>query len=742
MVALIISVASVQAQKSQVIAHRGYWKTAGSAQNSITALQKADSIHCYGSEFDVWLTKDNKLVINHDPVYKMKYMEYSKGDALTGLKLSNGENLPSLEQYLEAGKKCNTKLILELKALNSKKRETKAVQEILALVTKLGLENRMEYITFSLHAMKEFIRLAPAGTPVFYLNGELFARVDAVWQRRESLGLDSESIRLVEVIHQRFVLAGAKLAQADKAKLKVLNTEAATLTSQFNQRLLAANKSGGLVVNDIAQLAGMSEQEIALAAEAAREKGLDNKWLIPLLNTTQQPALAEMRDRATREKLFIAGWTRAEKNDANDTRAIIQRLVKIRAQQATLLGFPHYAAWKIADQMAKTPEAALNFMREIVPAARQRASDELASIQAVIDKQQGGFTAQPWDWAFYAEQVRREKFDLDEAQLKPYFELNTVLNEGVFWTANQLFGIKFVERFDIPVYHPDVRVWEIFDHNGVGLALFYGDFFARDSKSGGAWMGNFVEQSTLNETHPVIYNVCNYQKPAAGEPALLLWDDVITLFHEFGHTLHGLFARQRYATLSGTNTPRDFVEFPSQINEHWATHPQVFARYARHYQSGAAMPDELQQKMRNASLFNKGYEMSELLSAALLDMRWHCLEENEAMQDVDDFELRALVAENMDLPAIPPRYRSSYFAHIFGGGYAAGYYAYLWTQMLADDGYQWFVEQGGLTRENGLRFREAILSRGNSEDLERLYRQWRGKAPQIMPMLQHRGLNI
>ncbi len=280
-----------------------------------------------------------------------------------------------------------------------------------------------------------------------------------------------------------------------------------------------------------------------LAAEAAREKGLDNKWLIPLLNTTQQPALAEMRDRATREKLFIAGWTRAEKNDGNDTRAIIQRLVEIRAQQAKLLGFPHYAAWKIADQMAKTPEAALNFMREIVPAARQRASDELASIQAVIDKQQGGFSAQPWDWAFYAEQVRREKFDLD-------VELNTVLNEGVFWTANQLFGIKFVERFDIPVYHPDVRVWEIFDHNGVGLALFYGDFFARDSKSGGAWMGNFVEQSTLNETYPVIYNVCNYQKPAAGEPALLLWDDVITLFHEFGHTLHGLFARQRYATLS------------------------------------------------------------------------------------------------------------------------------------------------------------------------------------------------
>ena len=413
----------------------------------------------------------------------------------------------------------------------------------------------------------------------------------------------------------------------------------------------------------------------------------------------------------------------------------------IRAAPAAL-STDDFASWSMADQMAGDPAEAFAFMRRIAPAAKARAEQELADIQQVIDNEGGDFLASAWDWLYYAEQVRRAKFAIDEAQLKPYFALDRVLRDGVFWTATQLFGIRFVERFDIPVYNPDVQVWEIIDANGEGIAMFYGDYFSRDSKSGGAWMGVFVEQSTLRAQHPVIYNVCNYQKPAAGEPALLLWDDVITLFHEFGHTLHGLFARQRYATLSGTNTPRDFVEFPSQINEHWATHPQVFARYARHYQSGAAMPDELQQKMRNASLFNKGYEMSELLSAALLDMRWHCLEENEAMQDVDDFELRALVAENMDLPAIPPRYRSSYFAHIFGGGYAAGYYAYLWTQMLADDGYQWFVEQGGLTRENGLRFREAILSRGNSEDLERLYRQWRGKAPKIMPMLQHRGLNI
>ena len=413
----------------------------------------------------------------------------------------------------------------------------------------------------------------------------------------------------------------------------------------------------------------------------------------------------------------------------------------IRTRQATLLGFASYAAWKTADQMAKTPDAALAFMRAIVPAARQRALDEQAEIQKVIDDEQGGFTTQAWDWAYYAEQVRRGKYALDEAQLKPYFALDTVLNDGVFWTANQLFGIKFIERFDIPVYHPDVRVWEIFDHDGVGLALFYGDFFARESKSGGAWMGNFIEQSTLNETRPVIYNVCNYQKPAAGQPALLLWDDVITLFHEFGHTLHGLFATQRYATLSGTNTPRDFVEFPSQINEHWASHPQVFERYARHVGTGEKMPEALQEKMRRASLFNKGYDMTELLSAALLDMRWHSLETFSASQSVDLFEQQALAAEELDLPAVPPRYRSSYFAHIFGGGYAAGYYAYLWTQMLADDGYQWFVEQGGLTRENGQRFRDAILSRGNSTDLERLYPAWRGHEPRIEPMLKHRGLD-
>ncbi|MBA7771675.1 MULTISPECIES: peptidyl-dipeptidase Dcp [Enterobacter] len=570
-----------------------------------------------------------------------------------------------------------------------------------------------------------------------WLNDTLFSRVESVWQ--DCAALDAESRRLAEETYQHFVRAGARLNDAEKAELKALNTEAATLTSQFNQRLLAATKAGGLVVDYAHQLDGLSPDEIATAAHAAAEKGLNDRWLIPLLNTTQQPALSALRDRQTRENLFNAGWTRTQKGDENDTRALILRLTALRARQAKLLGFEDYASWSIADQMAKTPAAALAFMRGIVPAARTRATLEQADIQKVIDDEQGGFTVQAWDWAFYAERVRQAKYALDESQIKPYFALNTVLQDGVFWAASQLFGLRFVERFDIPVYHPDVRVWEIFDHTGEGMALFYGDFFARESKAGGAWMGNFVEQSYEFASRPVIYNVCNYQKPANGQTALISWDDVVTLFHEFGHTLHGLFASQRYASLSGTNTPRDFVEFPSQINEHWASHPQVFAHYARHYQTGEPMPEALRDKMLNATQFNKGYDMTELLSAALLDMNWHGI--SEPVDDVDTFEAAALHKEGLDLPAVPPRYRSSYFAHIFGGGYAAGYYAYLWTQMLADDGYQWFVEQGGLTRENGQTFREAILSRGNSSDLAELYRQWRGHDPRIEPMLDNRGLS-
>ena len=573
-----------------------------------------------------------------------------------------------------------------------------------------------------------------------YLNPVLFSRLDTVYQQRHELAPDAEALRLIEVVWQNFMLAGATLSPDQKSALKAINQSLARLTSQFNQHLLAADKSGGLDISDVSQLQGLSEAEIQAAAEAAAEKGLTGHWWLALLNTTQQPALQTLENRAVREALFSAGWRRTEKGDANDTREIVLTLVKLRAEKAALLGFSDYAAWSTASQMAKTPDAALGFMRNIVPAATARARQELADIQACIDKQQGGFSAKAWDWAYYAGLVRREKYALDENARREYFELDRVLQDGVFWTASQLFGISFVQRQDIPVYHPDVRVWEIFDSNGAGLALFYGDFFARDSKGGGAWMGNFVEQSTLLGNMPVIYNVCNYQKPAQGQPALISWDDVITLFHEFGHTLHGLFAHQRFATLSGTNTPRDFVEFPSQINEHWASHPVVFARYARHYRHDEPMPDALRDSLFRAAQFNKGYDMTELLAAALLDMNWHTYKNGEPLTEVSEFERQALAREQVLMEEVPPRYRSSYFAHIFGGGYAAGYYAYLWTQMLADDGYQWFIEQGGLTPENGQRFREAILSRGNSSDLEALYRDWRGHAPKIEPMLKHRGL--
>jgi peptidyl-dipeptidase Dcp len=572
------------------------------------------------------------------------------------------------------------------------------------------------------------------------LNSKLFARIKAVHQQLDTLKLDAESRRLVEVTYKNFELAGANLSDADKTKLKALNQEAATLSTQFSNKLLAATKEGALVITEQGKLDGLSEGELAAAAQAAGERKLDKQWLLVLQNTTQQPELQSLKNRETRKALFDASWNRAEKGDANDTRQTIARLAKIRAEQAKLLGFPNYAAWKLQNQMAKTPDAALSFMRDIVPAATARAEREAKDIQAVIDQQKGGFKVEAWDWLFYAEQVRKAKYDLDESQIKPYFELDNVLNNGVFYAANLLYGISFKERKDIPVYQPDVRVYEVFDKDGKSLALFYTDFFKRDNKGGGAWMSNFVEQSKLKGTKPVIYNVANFTKPAPGQPALLSYDDVITMFHEFGHALHGMFADQEYPSLSGTNTARDFVEFPSQFNEHWASDPKVFAHYAKHYKTGEAMPQELVDKIKKADKFNKGYDMTELLSAALLDMHWHMLSADQPQQDVDKFEAESLMKDKIDLSYVPPRYRSSYFKHIWGNGYAAGYYAYLWTEMLADDAFQWFSEHGGLTAENGQRFRNMILSRGNSQDLEKLYIDWRGKAPSIEPMLINRGL--
>ena len=578
-----------------------------------------------------------------------------------------------------------------------------------------------------------------------YLNGKLFARIDAVYNERAKLHLDPESLRLVEVVHANFVRAGAKLSAADKARLEALNKEESSLSAAFTNKLLAAAKAGALVVDDKAKLAGMSDADIAAAAQDAKARGLDGKWVISLQNTTQQPALQDLNDRATRRALFEASWNRAEHGDANDTRATIERLAQLRAEKAKLLGFPNYAAWNLQDQMARNPQTAFKFLRKLAPAAVARARAEARDIQAMIDKDQKAhgkpsFKLEPWDWEHYAEQVRKAKYDLDESQIKPYFELNNVLENGVFYAAHQLYGLTFKERHDIPVYQPDVRVFEVFDKDGAPLALFYCDYFKRDNKNGGAWMDNFVGQSKLLGTKPVIYNVANFTKPVPGQPALLSWDDVTTMFHEFGQALHGMFADEEYPTLSGTNTARDFVEFPSQFNEHWASVPEVFAHFAKHYQTGAPMPAALVAKMKKAQLFNKGYDMTELVSASLLDMEWHTLPASAALQNADKFESAALKKDKVDLRYVPPRYRSSYFLHIWANGYSAGYYAYAWTQMLADDAFEWFQEHGGLTRENGDRFRTMVLSRGNSEELAKLYRDWRGRNPSIEPMLIDRGL--
>ncbi|MBU6298815.1 MAG: peptidyl-dipeptidase Dcp [Alphaproteobacteria bacterium] len=573
-----------------------------------------------------------------------------------------------------------------------------------------------------------------------YLNSKLFERVKAVYDQRDKLNLDPEALQLVKVYYQEFVHAGAQLSDADKTKLRAINEQLSTLETSFMNKLLAGTKAGAMVVDDKSKLAGMSAGAIDAAAQAAKSRGLKGKWVISLQNTTQQPALQSLNNREVRKELFEDSWTRTEKGDANDTCDTIATIAKLRAEKAALMGYPNYAAYVLYDQMAKTPAAVETFLGKLVPAATAKARAEAKAIQAVIYKDGQKFKLEPWDWNYYAEQVRKAKYDLDESQIKPYFELNNVLESGVFYAANQLYGLTFKERKDIPVYQPDVRVFEVYDKDGSALGLMYFDYFKRDNKSGGAWMDNFVGQSKLLGTKPVIYNVANFTKPAPGQPALLTFDDVTTMFHEFGHALHGLFADEEYPTLSGTNVARDFVEFPSQFNEHWALYPKVFKHYAVDYKTSKPMPKALVSKIMKAAKFNQGYALTELLAAAQLDMQWHTLPASAPKQDVDKFEIQALKNTHLNLADVPPRYRSSYFLHIWANGYAAGYYAYLWTEMLDDDAYQWFLKHGGMTRENGQRFRDLILSRGHTEDYGPMFHSFYGKAPEIGPMLEHRGL--
>ncbi|HSE13110.1 MAG TPA: peptidyl-dipeptidase Dcp [Rudaea sp.] len=571
-----------------------------------------------------------------------------------------------------------------------------------------------------------------------YLNPKLLARINAIYDQRDKL--KPEDRFLTERYHRNFVRAGALLSDADKTKLRALNEEESKLQTAFQNKLLAGTKAGALTTTDKNDFAGLSDGELAAAAAAARERKLDNAWLLPLQNTTQQPAQAELTNRATREKLFDASINRTEHGDANDTRETIVRLAQLRAQKAKLLGYPTYAAYSLADQMAKTPENAIKLMTDMVPASIDKAKSEAAGMQELAAKEHKDFKLAPWDWQFYAEKVRQTQYKLDESQIKQYFVLDRVLQDGVFFAANKLYGITFKERHDLPVYQPDVRVFEVFDADGKSLALWYADYFKRDNKSGGAWEDNFVQQSGLLGTHTVAFNVCNFTKPAAGQPALLSFDDVTTMFHEFGHALHDMFSNVKYPTLSGTNTTRDFVEFPSQFNEHWAEEPSVFANYARHYKTGEPMPADLREKIKQAGTYGQGFATTEYLAAALLDQAWHTQSVDAPKQDVDKFEAEALRHFHVDYALVPPRYRTSYFAHIWGGGYSAGYYAYLWSAVLRDDAFYWFKEHGGMTRENGQRFRDMVLSRGGTEEMDAMYRAFRGRDPSVEPLLETRGL--
>ena len=633
--------------------------------------------------------------------------------------IANSAEAPTFENTLVALEKSGQLLSRVMQAFNC----------LTAANTNPELQKVQEYEAPRLAAHQDSITL----------NAKLFARIEKLYNMREALHLDAESLRLLEYQYTEYVLAGARLNEADKARLKKINEEDSTLSTNFENRLLAGAKKAAFATTNAADLDGLSAAEMASAAEAAKERKLTG-WVLPMQNTTQQPVLAELTNRATRKAIFERSLGRNEQGDANDTRAIIARLAQIRAEKAKLLGFENFAAWTLADQMAQKPAAAIGFVDALAPATVAKANREAAELQAAMDAEKGGFKLEPWDWAYYAEKVRKAKFEMDESQVKPYFELNNVLQNGVFYAANLLYGITFKERKDLPVYQSDMRVFEVFDADGSPMALFYFDYFKRDNKNGGAWMSNLVTQSKLLGQLPVVFNVANFDKPAPGQPALLSFDDVTTMFHEFGHGLHGLFANTIYPTLSGTATPRDFVEFPSQFNEHWASYPPVFNHFARHYQTGEPMPAELVTKIKKAAEFNQGFKLAELLEAASLDLEWHTLPASAPLQDPDAFEKQALERKHLLLSAIPPRYRSSYFLHIWANGYSAGYYAYLWTEMLDDDAFQWFEDHGGATRANGDRFRQMVLSRGNTEDLEKLYENWRGAKPSIEPMLVDRGL--
>ncbi|MFK4004187.1 M3 family metallopeptidase [Qipengyuania sp. NPDC077563] len=664
--------------------------------------------------------------------------------------ISQEDYIPAFEQAMRIHK-------AEIEAIKANPAPPTFSNTIVALEKSGRMLGRVSRVFFALTGSNTTDRLDEINTEIspkltahgdsITLDPVLFQRVKAVYDNRAATSMTPEDATLLENTYEGMVHAGALLTEAQRERVKAINTELTTLTTEFGQQAKAAMADQPVIFDNRSDLAGLSDSDIKAAADFAAEKGFPGKYAIALQNTTQQPSLPSMENRAAREKLFMASFHRADGTTDFDTRQLIAEIAELRAEKAALFGQPDWATYAMWDRMAETPKTALDFMEQMVPALAATQRREAAMLNAAIKADGGNYEVKPWDWYRYANRIKAEQFDLDEDAMTEYFQLDKVLEDGVFYAAGKLYGLRFERRTDLPVYHPDVWTYTVFDRDGSELGLFYFDPFQRPSKRGGAWMSNFVDQSFLWDTKPVIYNVLNIPKAPAGEPQLVSFDNVNTMFHEFGHALHGFFADQRYESLSGTATARDFVEYPSQVNEVWATYPEVLSNYAKHYQTGETIPQAMIDKIEAASKFNQGYDFGEVVEAALLDMKWAALSKEEAAAldtpaKVDAFERNSLKELGLEIDLVPPRYRSTYFNHIFSGptGYSAGYYSYLWTEMLDRDSRKWFMENGGLTRANGDHYRETVLSRGGTMDYFKMFENFAGRAPDVTPMLEARGL--
>lgn len=657
----------------------------------------------------------------------------------------------SIEHYRPAFEAGMERQLEEIDSIASNPEEPTFENTIVAMEKTgqlLGRVSNVFYNLTSAHTNEELqeiqSEMAPklaAHSDNIYLNRELFERVQALYENRDELGLDEASLKLLEDTYRDFVRAGALLTEEEQMRMREINERISTLTTQFDENLLEMTNNRVILVEDVEELDGLSDDRIAAAKEAATARGYEDGYLLTITNTTRVPILASLNNRDLRERVWKASAYRGIGEDGGiDNRPLILELVELRSERAALLGYPDYASYRLEPQTAQNPENVLNMLTDLIPDVIRNTEQEAEKITQMMREDGIEDDLQPWDWEYYAEKVRQAEYNIDESQVRPYFELNSVLKDGVFYTMNKLFGITFEERFDLPVYHEDVRVFNVFDENGDQLGLFYADYFTRDSKSGGAWMNAFVSQSHLLDQQPVIVNVMNIPPPAEGEPALISFDNVTTMFHEMGHAVHGLFSDVKYPSQSGTSVPRDFVEFPSTFQEDWAIQPDVLQNYARHYETGEPIPSDLLEKVIAARNFNQGFDTQEYLAATMLDLEWHLIETNELPDNVIAFEDHALAKYNLDMQAVPPRYKSPYFAHIFAGGYAANYYAYIWSEILAADAFAYMQDNGGLSRENGDRYREYILSTGGSREAMKLYKQYRNGEPDVVHLLRRRGL--